>query len=332
MKTPAFVYFALFLSAQPCMAQVRDSINHTDKAGLRQGKWVKKDEGGVPVYSGTFLNNYPVGTFSYYYPNGSVKSLTTFYREKNQAFTMLFNPDGKKVSQGKVIGEKKDSTWTFYAGKDTIAAIENYRLGEKQGLFITYYKNSNVSAEKNFNKNIQEGPSREYFENGKIQREIFYVNGIRNGKAKFYSATGTLSMEGLYLNDLEDGKWSYYQENGTLDLQAIFKKGELVKSTRFNGLEELNYPDNIPKSRITYKNGLKNGIFVEYYDLGKIEMEIIPAKDGYPEEQKEAILGQKISRSGAFVNDKLDGIITWFKEDGTIDREETYKEGIYVKR
>ncbi len=298
----------LFTGFLISFAQVDDPINQMDKNGLRQGKWIKKDEQGKLIYEGAFLNNYPVGTFTYYYPTGTVKSITTFYLKKDQAYTILFNSDGKKVSQGKIIGEKKDSTWTFFAGKDTVAAIENYSLGQKQGLFVTY------------------------FANGKTRWEILYANGLRNGKAKFYFPTGTLNSEGNYLNDLEDGKWNYYEEDGTLDWQVMYKKGANVKSTRFNGVEELTYPTNIPKSKITYKNGLKNGSFTEYYDLGGLIIETVPPKDGYPEEKQETIKGQKISRTGTYLNDKLEGKITYYKEDGTIEKEEMYKNGINVQR
>jgi antitoxin component YwqK of YwqJK toxin-antitoxin module len=308
MLSLKLLFAFLFIAFGSLFAQVGDPINQMDKAGLRQGKWIKKDEQGKLIYSGAFLNNYPVGTFTYYYPTGTVKSITTFYIKKDQAYTTLFNTDGKKISQGKIIGEKKDSTWTYFAGKDTVASIENYSLGQKQGVFLAY------------------------FNNGKTRWEILYANGLRNGKAKFYFPTGTLNSEGNYLNDLEDGKWNYYEEDGTLDWQVMYKKGTNVKSTRFNGVEELNYPDNIPKSKISYKNGLKNGSFTEYYDLGEIIIETVPPNDGYPEDHQEKIKDQKISRSGNYLNDKLEGKITYYKQDGTIDKEETYKNGINVQR
>jgi antitoxin component YwqK of YwqJK toxin-antitoxin module len=325
-----FSFFLVCCVSALSWAQVKDTINRFDKSGLKQGKWIRIDEQGNKIYSGTFINDLPTGKFIYYYPNGKIKSITLFYSKSNQAFTQFYNTEGRKISQGKVIGNEKDSTWVFYDANDSVRAIENYRNGKKQGLFLTYYNNGKLLLEKNYENDIPEGSCKEYFDNGKPKAEFTYRGGLYNGKARFYFLSGQLNIEGEYLNDFKEGTWNFYEENGTLDWQVIFKRSNTVKSKRYNGEEDQFYVSKIPKSKINYKNGLRNGAFTEYYDLGEVKVITIPEKDGYPEEQEESIVGQKTKRQGQYLNDKLEGKVTYYKEDGTIEKEETYKEGVMI--
>ncbi len=331
MTRPIVIFFILLSGWSYSRAQVKDTINRFDKEGLKQGTWVRKDDRGRKVYTGRFKDDLPVGKFTYYYPTGNVKSITTFYPGVNEAFTVFYNEEGQKVSMGKVTGDKKDSTWVFFDSNDSIASVENYRKGKKEGVFRSYYTNRRLLEEKNYSNDELEGPAKEYFDNGKIRVDVNYRHGLHNGKARFYFLSGQLNVEGDYLNDFKEGTWNFYEENGTLDWQVVFRKSSTVQSLRYNGSEELYYPDKLPRSKTLYKNGLKNGPFTEYYDLGKVEVTAIPEKDGYPEEHKETVTGQKVKRKGDYLNGKLDGKVTLYKEDGTIDREETYKEGELVK-
>ncbi|MCC6690022.1 MAG: hypothetical protein IT235_00685 [Bacteroidia bacterium] len=109
--------FIFIIAGSLAVARPKDSLNRVDKNGWRQGHWIKKDENNKPVYDGVFANDKPVGKFIYYFPSGKVKSITVF-RKTNQAYTRVFNPEGKRILEGKVIGELKDSTWIFYTDSD----------------------------------------------------------------------------------------------------------------------------------------------------------------------------------------------------------------------
>lgn len=323
-------FLTLVVISYSCTAQVKDSLNRTDKKGFKQGHWIKKGPDGKVIYDGSFLNDKPVGKFTYYYPTGKVKSITTFY-PGDKAFTQLFGPEGKKVMQGKVSAELKDSTWTYYGESDSLTSLENYSKGKKHGVFKTFFPNGKVLELATYKNDILDGPYKQYFDNGTLRMEYSFVNGLRDGKAKFYFPSGQLNIEGAYVKDFKEGTWNYYGETGSMDVQAVYKKSNMLKSKRFNGIEEELYPSRIPKSRVTYKGGAKNGVFTEYYDEGQIKQEAQPAKDGYPQETKEVVEGQKVKRKGAYTNDKLEGTVTYYKLDGTIEKEETYKNGELIK-
>jgi antitoxin component YwqK of YwqJK toxin-antitoxin module len=326
-----FIYITVCLSWTFVCAQVKDSLNRTDKNGLKQGHWIKKDDKGKVIYDGTFVNDKPIGKFTYYFPSGKIKSITTFYKKNSEAYTELFNPDGKKMMKGKVSGQLKDSTWSYYDDNDSLKAVENYQMGKKNGRWLSYYKNGKILQEQNYKNDVLEGPYKEYFDNGKPNIEYNFVKGLHDGKAKFYYPSGQLSIDGNYTRDFKEGTWNYFGENGAMDWQVVYKKSDIVKSKRYNGLEDEFYPSKIPKSKIMYKNGSKNGPFTDYYDAGQVKYEKVAAKDGYPDEVQEVISGQKAKRKGNYLNDKLDGKVTYYKLDGTIEKEETYKDGVLVK-
>ena len=57
----------LILAGIACQAQ-----NQIDKQGRRQGHWLKTDKQGAKVYEGDFVDGLETGTFTYYYPDGTV--------------------------------------------------------------------------------------------------------------------------------------------------------------------------------------------------------------------------------------------------------------------
>jgi len=321
----------IILSCTRVNAQAKDSLNRTDKKGYKQGHWIKKDEKGNTIYDGSFLNDKPVRKFHYYYPNGKIKSITTFYKQDYVAFTELFTAEGKRMTKGKVIGEQKDSTWLFYNSNDSLESVENYALGKKNGDVLNYFRNGKLIESLIYKNDVLDGICKRYYESGVMREESVYKNGLYEGKVKFYYPSGQLSTEGLYAHDFKEGTWNYYSENGSLEWQVSYKKSNEIKVIRYNGIEEQFYPSKLPKSKTTFKNGTKNGPFTEYYDAGDVKQEIAPAKDGYPEETKEVITNQKIKLRGNFINDKLDGKVTYYKLDGTIEKQETYKLGELMK-
>ncbi len=55
----------------------QDTMNQTDSKGRKQGPW-RKLERGVLKYEGQFRDDKPVGTFTYYYDNKSIKAVSHF--------------------------------------------------------------------------------------------------------------------------------------------------------------------------------------------------------------------------------------------------------------
>jgi len=332
-KTIAFgmIVMMTFCGSYLTAQQRNDSLNRVDAKGMKQGNWMKRDMHGLLIYTGTFINDQPTGKFIYYYPNTTkIKSITRFDAKKHVAYTTVFTPEGKRKVQGKVVGELKDSTWTYFDAKDSVIAVENYKLGKKDGAFITYLAGKTMIDLKTYKDDELNGPYAKYYDNGQLREEGSYLKGLHNGHAKFYSPSGNLNLEGDYQLDFKYGVWDLYSNAGILEWKITYRHSEVVKSLRYNGLDEQFYGNGIPKSRIVYKDGLKNGPFTEFYEKGQVVIETVPAHDQFPEDKKQTFSGVQISREGNYFNDKLNGKVTYYKEDGSVDKVENYKMGLLV--
>ena len=93
------------------------------------------------------------------------------------------------------------------------------------------------------------------------------------------------------------------------------------------------YNEDIPKNEYTYAKGMKNGPFKEYYDQGEWVIEERPeGQKGEPVESVRILKGVQIQRSGKYVNDLLEGEVSYFRKNGHSDKIEMYKEGVLLKK
>lgn len=67
------ILLALLLLGFACGAQ-----NQIDKQGRKQGHWIKNDKNGAKIFEGEFKDGHEVGTFQYFYPDGTLRIKNTF--------------------------------------------------------------------------------------------------------------------------------------------------------------------------------------------------------------------------------------------------------------
>lgn len=199
--------------------------NKTDASGKKQGHWIKLDDDKKKIYEGNFVDNVPVGKFTYYYDTGIPWSITIFSNNGKVAHTQMFDAGGLLTGEGKYVNQKKDSLWKFYNREGKLLSIENYVNGVKNGVAIVYYSNGEMAEEKNWKNGVLDGLCKKYFESGQLKFQRNYVNDKVEGKAMFYYPSGKLNIEGVYKNDLKEGAWNYYKEDGTLERTDIYLNG-----------------------------------------------------------------------------------------------------------
>ena len=221
------ILFSTFISAQ-------EAPNTTDASGKKQGHWIKYDADHKKIYDGNFLNNIPVGTFTYYYDSGIQWSISVFSQNGKVARTKMFDAAGKLTGEGKFVSEKKDSLWKFYNQEGKLLSDEFYLNGIKNGSAKVYYKSGQVTEEKMWKNGVLEGPCKKYFESGQIKYSGAYVKGKVEGKVIYYYGSGKIDAEGVYVNDLKNGPWKYYKEDGTLLRTDTYLNGNMVESTDKN--------------------------------------------------------------------------------------------------
>lgn len=219
-----FLFIAVFLLTTALLFAQQDTLNRTDNKGRKQGYW-KKYNGTTLIYEGRFNNDAPVGKFTYYYPNGNLKSISNFINGTVKVHTTLFHENGVKSSEGIFRDQLKDSVWNYFSDRGILIKTENYKKGVKDGIWRTYSAKTAILLEEISYRNDQfDGDYKLFYVNGDIQTVMRYVNGVRNGITESYYADSVLNMKGVYQNGFRVGKWSFYDVNGYLRKEIVYQR------------------------------------------------------------------------------------------------------------
>lgn len=215
VKVPRFsIYLVLlFLSIQ--QLALAQEVNSFDQNGKRHGDWQKKYDGTQQLrYEGTFDHGKEIGLFKFYDRKGGHPTAIKKYTPGATAIDVnFFTTDGKKVSEGKMIGRQRDSLWiSYHQDGKTIMIEETYDKGLLLGKRKVYFISGNLAQIETYKEGKKEGPAFYYSDEGKVLKEFNYENDQLQGLAKFYNGFGQLAIEGFYKNNRKHGIWKYYED------------------------------------------------------------------------------------------------------------------------
>ncbi|MCQ2284667.1 MAG: tetratricopeptide repeat protein [Bacteroidales bacterium] len=214
---------------------------------------------------GQIMNGNRVGSWRYYYPDGTVSSVQEY------------DDNGKKVG-----------TWTEYNPNKTISCIGTYQNDKvtdvveysnygKPRIHITYKNGQIVSLTTlNPDSTVRENiPIKNkvltydtYTDNGwKISTQSRNINNELTGKSILYHSNGTIAREIEYANGAINGSSKSYYNNGKLKDYVNYKDGHL------NGLCVLYYnnDDNSIAEERYYRNDTMVNAYYSYFMDGKIK-------------------------------------------------------------
>lgn len=176
------------------------------------------------------------GYNTFFYPNKVISAQGYMKDGKPIGYWKSYFPNGILKAEGNRKNDLLDSLWLFYNENGTLKEEIFYKNGIKSGFHIIY-KNTNDST---------------YI----ISKEL-YIEGKLNGKSFYYDTTGILSHTVEYQNGYVHGYEKHYDKTGMLTLILKYSHNNLIDS------EYLNQRD---------KNGLKQGIWKEFYKNEKIKI------------------------------------------------------------
>jgi antitoxin component YwqK of YwqJK toxin-antitoxin module len=332
MKFKIFQLLFLLVIANELTAQSNDQINFTDAKGLKQGFWRKTNELGQLKYEGNFKDGKPTGHFVYYFSGGQKKADTDYSNNGTLARTILYHEIGGTKATGNYLNEKKDSVWNFYDEKGRLTSTENYIENKRHGKSIIYYQSGKKYEESEWTNDVKNGKNTQFYENEKIKEEGVLKDGRYEGKVTRYHDTGAKSAYGSYVNGAQVGDWFYYDDKGFPTFKETIKKGERMNFKYYNGTFDEEYPNGIPKLHITYKNSKKNGPFKEYYQKGEYKLVPKKSKDGLQEEYERVLIGTQVKVEGNYFDDKYDGLIIFYTQDGKVEKKEKYVNGVLTNK
>ncbi|HPD24039.1 MAG TPA: toxin-antitoxin system YwqK family antitoxin [Bacteroidales bacterium] len=226
--TVIFVFTCLFIFPQVGIVKNDTLINYVDINKNKQGCWEKYYDNGQLRYKGFFIDDKPTGVFTYYHPNGKIKSILN-YDEKGFATVEQYWENGNIAAKG-FYNDKNQriKKWYLYFEDGVLSSIINYEDGIADGPVTIFYPETGKTAlECNYKDGKLNGKYRKIFPNGNTHEEGQYIDGYREGHWKVYDPTGFLEEEGPYVKSKRHGDWIVYKDRKTPDtITYTFDKPE----------------------------------------------------------------------------------------------------------
>lgn len=233
-KISFFTLLMLVLFSQNIVSQT--DFNKFDEKGKKHGVWKGfYEESKRPRYEGTFGHGKEIGIFNFYDDTKAKSIIATreFNPKDNSAYTIFYDQNKNKVSEGKVVNKLFEGQWKYYhLASKNIMTTENYIKGKLEGLRTVFYSSGKIAEEINYKDNLKNGFYKKYNEKGILLEESTFKNGQYSGLAIFRDSNGNTVSKGQFVNGKKAGIWQF------------FEKGKLVKEMN------MSFPENATKSRI----------------------------------------------------------------------------------
>ncbi|MGZ9733933.1 toxin-antitoxin system YwqK family antitoxin [Flavobacterium sp. GNP002] len=227
------IFVLMFLNMFCLYAQA--DFNKLDEKGKKHGVWKGfYEESKRPRYEGTFEHGKEIGIFNFYDDTKAKSIIATreFNAKDNSAYTIFYDQNKNKVSEGKVVNKLFEGQWKYYhQASKNIMTTENYVNGKLEGLRTVFYLSGKIAEEISYKNNLKNGFYKKYTEKGILLEESMFKNNSYSGLAIFSDTNGNIVSKGQFVNGKKSGIWQF------------FEKGKLVKETN------MSFPENATKSK-----------------------------------------------------------------------------------
>jgi antitoxin component YwqK of YwqJK toxin-antitoxin module len=207
--------------------------NKLDAKGLKHGIWKGVyEESKRPRYQGTFEHGKEVGVFQFFddTQKGDVIATREFNSKYNSAYTVFYDQNKNKVSEGKVINKLFEGEWKYYHyASPAVMTTENYKNGKLEGVRTVYFLNGKVAEQITYVNNLKQGAYKKYTENGIVLEESNFKNNEYDGLAIFRNDSGIVVSKGMFTKGLKTGTWEVF-ENGKLEKKSSTDLSQKSKS------------------------------------------------------------------------------------------------------
>lgn len=148
--------------------------------------------------------------------------------------------------------------------------------GKKQGVWQKQYPNSRAFEYKGqFKDDKPYGTFTYYYASTKVKAIVEHDLKTGRSFAKMYHENGIIKAQGIYRNQLKDSIWCYYGLTGRITEKETYKNDKL------NGISTIYYHPEDPNDKrvivaktISYKMGVLDGDAIEYFDFGVIKSKV----------------------------------------------------------
>ena len=221
--------FLLFLTS---IAFAQD-INKLDENGKKQGAWKGVyEESKRPRYEGTFNHGKEIGMFKFFDDTkaGTVIATREFNTKDNSCYTIFYNQNKNKVSEGKVVNKQFEGEWKYYhEDLPTIMTLEPYVNGKLNGIRKVFYKSGKIAEETTYKDGFKNGIYKSYAENGIVLEETNYKNNFYDGPAIYRNASNEITGQGVFKNGKKVGMWKMLVKGKLKDVNMNYQNKNFKK-------------------------------------------------------------------------------------------------------
>ncbi len=266
----------------------------------------------------------PNGYTKFYYDNGKTASEGFMRDGKPDGYWKTFYETGKIKSQGNRKDFELDSLWFFYNDEGKIIKEYYYTNGKKNGIIKTFDQSGKLLVEEAFINNMKQGITNEFNSEGKVLKKTIFVEGKEQGLAYEYD------KEGIIITIID------YQK-------GFIKRTDRINRRDANGLKQGIWKEFFSNGKIKkeeiFLDGKKNGYFKEYNQFGNL-VSVSKWENGTelinpPELAKiETITSYhkngKIKEIGNYKDSIPEGVFRQYDTTGIIIGAEIYLEGVLI--
>ena len=259
------LFVVLLAAASICQAQ-----NQTDNQGRKQGHWVKTDKQGAVIYEGDFVDDKETGTFTYFYPDGSVRIRNQYTVPGKVCNHEVYDNRGHLLAKGVLNQKNRDGVWEFFSVNGKLIKKTTYRMGVRDGLQVIFTSNGDTAEVCTWSDNHRHG---RWWKRIGLKGYITanYVHGGIEGRLVEYDDNQQLVREGHYSAGERHGTWDYYDQ-GQKVVTESWRAGRLLDrqvrlllpEERFVSIYDINYMAPLGKNKtLVY---LTNGTRLTHLD------------------------------------------------------------------
>ncbi|MBQ0016387.1 MAG: hypothetical protein KBT04_05335 [Bacteroidales bacterium] len=206
-------------------AYVLNAQNVIDRQGRKQGHWVKTDKDGSKIYEGDFKDGVEVGTFTHYYPDGTVRIKNVFEPGTRRCYHEAYDEKGHLLATGYYDQMNRDGAWKYFAEDGRVVNTTTYKMGVKEGEQVVYGKAGDTAEVSHWANGRRHGRWwRRMGKQGYITAR--YVDGGLEGDLYEYDDNQRLVQHGQYQGGVKHGTYEHYEE-GVLSVVESWSHGEL---------------------------------------------------------------------------------------------------------
>lgn len=178
-----------------------------------------------------------------------------------------------------------------------------------------------------FKEGLQEGSCKAFYDNGQVKQILEWKKGKVEGDAVYYHENGKLQAKGEYKKDFKVKEWVYYDKNGVLTSKENFRNGD--KNIYDNSFTATFYtPSGVVSEISNYKFAKLHGESKVFYENGKSVKQIGLYENGLATGKWKSLYPSgKVQRETEFANDKWNGTRVHYREDGSVEKTEVYRDG-----